>query len=61
MMAFASQLMKAGCRYAVCAGSECEDWHDAFDYAFVRDHLDEPEEKQEAERKSLGAPPKELR
>jgi hypothetical protein len=46
-MAFARQVMAAGCRYAVCAGLECEEWHDAFDFAFVQDHLDEPEEKQD--------------
>ena len=29
------QLVKQGCRYAVCAGHECEIWHDSIDWAFL--------------------------
>lgn len=43
--AFATRVINAGCRYAVCAGSECSEWHDAFDWAFVHSV---PEEEQEA-------------
>lgn len=32
----ASCLLASGCRYAVCAGVDCEAWHDAVDLAFVR-------------------------
>lgn len=28
---FCRQLVKAGCRYAVCAGLKCERWEDAID------------------------------
>ena len=44
--AFAGLIMKAGCRYAVCAGSECSEWHDAFDLAFAQSV---PEAQQDAE------------
>ena len=41
---FARTLIHGGCRYAVCAGNEAEQWHLAFDLAFVQDHGDEPED-----------------
>jgi hypothetical protein len=41
-------LIRAGCRYAVCAGKECADWHDAFDSAYLTDHRDESAEQQDA-------------
>lgn len=31
----AKELLKAGCRYAVCGGQTCEAWHDAIDEVFV--------------------------
>ncbi|MCW1915716.1 hypothetical protein OJ996_19170 [Luteolibacter sp. GHJ8] len=34
--------MEAGCRYVVCGGQDCEDWHDAVDMAFVLANADEP-------------------
>ncbi len=42
------QLIRGGCRYVVCGGRDCEGWHDNVDYAFVTEHLDEPEEKLDA-------------
>jgi len=47
--AFASQLISSGCRYAVCAGIDCSAWHDAFDLAWVQQHLNDSEEKKDAE------------
>ena len=34
------QLVKQGCRYAVCAGHECEIWHDLIDWAFLETDTD---------------------
>jgi len=31
--AFAQALIRGGCRYAVCAGTDAQSWHDAFDLA----------------------------
>jgi hypothetical protein len=36
-------LLEGGCRYAVCAGADCEAWHDAIDLEFVKLHSDDPE------------------
>jgi len=33
-----SALVAAGCRYAVCAGVDCETWHDAIDSAALAGH-----------------------
>ena len=41
--ALSKALLASGCRYAVCAGADCEAWHDAIDMEFVRAHLDDPE------------------
>jgi hypothetical protein len=46
--AVAKALLEAGCRYAVCGGERCEAWHDAVDEEFVAEHLDDPEETQNA-------------
>jgi len=35
MMAVANWLLSSGCRYAVCAGIKCSEWHDAIDAADV--------------------------
>ena len=40
----AKALLESGCRYAVCAGADCEAWHDAIDLAFVAAHLSDPED-----------------
>ena len=40
----ATSLIAAGCRYAVCAGFECEVWHDAVDLAFLAQGLSEEEQ-----------------
>jgi hypothetical protein len=40
--AVARTLLQAGCRYAVCAGAECEVWHDVFDEVHVIDTTDSP-------------------
>jgi hypothetical protein len=40
----ARALIRGGCRYAVCGGADCTQWEDAFDQAFVMDHLDEPDQ-----------------
>lgn len=40
----ARQLLRAGCRYAVCGGRNCDAWHGAVDEEFVQQHLDDPEE-----------------
>src|SRR5687768_4138171 len=42
--AMAVALLDSGCRYAVCGGARCEDWHDAVDAAFVAKHIDDPDE-----------------
>jgi hypothetical protein len=39
--AVAHGLLEAGCRYAVCAGQNCEAWENAVDLAFVEAYLDE--------------------
>jgi hypothetical protein len=39
----AEVLLADGCRYAVCAGKQCERWHDIIDEVFVQAHLDQPE------------------
>ena len=44
----AKRLLRAGCRYAVCGGNNCEAWHDAVDAEFVRQHGDDPEETRDA-------------
>lgn len=36
-----NQLLEAGCRYFVCAGSRCEEAHDSIDDAFIESGLDE--------------------
>jgi hypothetical protein len=41
--ATARALLEAGCRYAVCAGKNCEAWHDAVDMEFVKAHLHDPD------------------
>jgi hypothetical protein len=41
--ALAKLLLEGGCRYAVCAGADCEAWHDAIDLEFVRMHSEAPE------------------
>ena len=46
--AVAKGLLEAGCRYAVCGGQNCEEWHDTVDEAFVEAHVDEPESRQDA-------------
>lgn len=40
----AQALIRGGCRYAVCGGSLSSEWEDAFDEAFVADHLGEPDQ-----------------
>ena len=42
--AIAKALLDAGCRYAVCAGKNCEAWHDAVDAELVLAHLHESDE-----------------
>ena len=42
--AVARALLEAGCRYAVCGGKHCEDWHDAVDAEFETLHLEDPDE-----------------
>lgn len=44
----AKRLLQAGCRYAVCGGQNCEEWHDAVDEEFVRLHLDDRDETLDA-------------
>ena len=46
--AVAKELLDAGCRYAVCAGQNCEVWHDAVDSELVRQDVDDPEKVREA-------------
>ena len=41
----AHALIHGGCRYAVCAGVECEAWHDAFDAAFLEEHEGQSEDE----------------
>lgn len=43
----ATALLSSGCRYAVCAGTECEVWHDDVDLVYVTQHLDDPPDKPE--------------
>ena len=38
----ARTLLKAGCRYAVCGGMECEAWHDIFDEVHIAHTLGLP-------------------
>jgi hypothetical protein len=50
MDALASQMVDAGCRYAVCGGQNCEAWHDSVDrakfaVARVKDYSDEELDK----------------
>jgi hypothetical protein len=47
--ALAEALLADGCRYAVCAGKQCERWHDIIDEVFVQRHLDQPESVSDAE------------
>ncbi|MBI2332926.1 MAG: hypothetical protein HYU84_12340 [Chloroflexi bacterium] len=28
-------IISSGCRYAVCAGTNCSQWHDAIDWAYI--------------------------
>jgi hypothetical protein len=37
----------SGCRYIVCAGLDCEWWHDLADELFVAKYLDAPDEERE--------------
>lgn len=38
MMSVANWLVSSGCRYAVCAGLNCSEWHDTVDTAdIIRD------------------------
>ena len=39
----ARALIRSNCRYVVCAGAECEVWHDTVDEVFVSEYLDQPE------------------
>jgi hypothetical protein len=41
--ALARALLTAGCRYFVCAGQNCEAWHDAADDEFLARNCHEPE------------------
>ena len=43
MKAIAEWLITSGCRYAVCAGVNCSEWHDAIDMVSVVSDL--PEER----------------
>jgi len=45
--ALLSSLIDSGCRYIVCAGLDCEWWHDAADELFVAKYLDAPDEERE--------------
>lgn len=38
MIEFARGLIRGGCRNAVCAGFEPEQWHNAFDIAFIAEY-----------------------
>ena len=38
----ATRLMQSGCRYLVCGGIDCEQWHDEADLAWVCLGLDAP-------------------
>jgi hypothetical protein len=44
----AKALLAAGCRYAVCGGTQCETWHDTVDVEWVREHVDESDAVQAA-------------
>jgi hypothetical protein len=44
----AKALLESGCRYAVCAGENCEAWHHAIDSHLVQQHLDDSDEVREA-------------
>jgi hypothetical protein len=44
----AKTLLDAGCRYVVCGGERCSDWHDAVDVEFVKQHVDDDEAAAEA-------------
>jgi hypothetical protein len=46
--AVAKALLEAGCRYVVCAGRDCEAWHDAIDEEFVAAHLEDAPDVTEA-------------
>ncbi len=35
MEAIANWIISSGCRYAVCAGIDCSEWHDAIDTAYI--------------------------
>lgn len=37
-------MLGGGCRYAVCGGLHCEEWHDAVDNEFLKKHIDDPDE-----------------
>lgn len=46
--AICDQIVRQGCRYAVCAGPDCELWHDNLDDAFLSTdpNFDPPEERE---------------
>lgn len=35
MEKISSWILSSGCRYAVCAGMDCSEWHDAIDWAYI--------------------------
>jgi hypothetical protein len=39
-------LLDSGCRYAVCAGSDCDAWHSLIDTESTARYLDDPEGQQ---------------
>jgi len=39
-MALSREIVQAGCRYAVCSGSNCASWEDSFDFASVLEEAD---------------------
>ena len=44
--AVSEQLVRTGCRYAVCAGHECSSWDDSVDFAYLstNEHFSPPDE-----------------
>jgi len=40
---FADAVIASGCRYAVCAGVDCERWHDWIDESFLAQNLEGPD------------------
>jgi len=45
----ARALLESGCRYAVCAGNFCEEWHDAVDAVYETQHMDDIKEISDAD------------